>query len=144
MVHEMMICFLTMLLASFFAFAFIKSTFAFFHRTVPPNLEAHCENWAGGYSARIVWNIPNGVWTTVEVNATVKNSNINDINVNNHVISGLQPAKRYKVSVGLLSGSERSADPFEFFCLTDQRGKQSGLKQSLAFSFLRFCSVRRL
>ncbi|KAM4524280.1 receptor-type tyrosine-protein phosphatase H-like [Odontesthes bonariensis] len=92
---------------------------------LPPNLKAHCEYWAGGYSARVVWSRPNGVWTTVQVNTTGKTFNI-DGNEDHHIIPRLQPAKRYKVSISLLSGSERSAEPFEFFCLTDQRGVIAG------------------
>ncbi|KAG8009147.1 Receptor-type tyrosine-protein phosphatase eta [Nibea albiflora] len=40
--------------------------------TIPPNLNAHCENWDSGYSLYIEWNNPDGVWTAVEVNVTGK------------------------------------------------------------------------
>lgn len=95
-----------------------------FH-SVPPNLKAHCEYWAAGYSALVAWNEPDGEWTAVEVNVSDqslrKNRSEKEV-----VIAGFQPAKKYKVSVTSLSGPDgtvRSSEAHVFKCETDPRGE---------------------
>ncbi|XP_041830468.1 receptor-type tyrosine-protein phosphatase H-like [Melanotaenia boesemani] len=92
---------------------------------LPPLLTAHCEFWGSGYSARIVWDKPNGVWTSVELNVTGKNLFVSG-QADHLIIDGLQPAKKYKVSLASVSGTERKSEPFVFSCLTDQRGVIAG------------------
>ncbi|XP_068162058.1 receptor-type tyrosine-protein phosphatase H-like [Antennarius striatus] len=91
---------------------------------IPPDLKAHCENWAGGYSVYILWDEPDGVWTAVEVNVTGKTHTLTD--GENHIqISGFQPARTYEVSLASLSGARKS-EPFVFLCATDGRGVIAG------------------
>ncbi|CAG5907464.1 unnamed protein product [Menidia menidia] len=92
---------------------------------LPSNLKGYCKYWGSGYAARIIWDPPNGVWTTVQVNVSGKTFDING-KEDHFILHELKPAKRYKVSLGLLSGTERSAEPFEFSCLTDDRGVIAG------------------
>ncbi|XP_044034999.1 receptor-type tyrosine-protein phosphatase H-like isoform X2 [Siniperca chuatsi] len=92
---------------------------------IPPDLRAHCEYWAAGYSVFIVWNKPDGVWTSVEVNVTGKTHKVK--NGEQHLkISGFLPAKTYEVSLASLSGIVRSYKPFVFSCPTDPRGVIAG------------------
>lgn len=90
---------------------------------VPPALSGHCEYSAAGYSVKIVWKKPPGMWTAVEVNVSgrtfwTKNQEDQDITV-----SGFQPATTYQVSLAALSGTVRRSEPSVFPCPTDPRGK---------------------
>ncbi|XP_038592525.1 receptor-type tyrosine-protein phosphatase H-like isoform X3 [Micropterus salmoides] len=92
---------------------------------IPPDLSAHCEYWAAGYSVFIVWNKPAGVWTSVEVNVTGKTHKVE--NGEQHIkISGFLPARTYEVSLASLSGTVRSYKPIVFSCPTDPRGVIAG------------------
>ena len=91
--------------------------------SVPPYLSAHCEYWAAGYSVSVVWNKPDGVWTSVEVNVTGKTYKVLENGEQHLIISGFLPARTYEVSLASLSGTVRSSDPFVFSCLTDPRGQ---------------------
>ncbi|XP_029311807.1 receptor-type tyrosine-protein phosphatase H-like isoform X2 [Cottoperca gobio] len=93
--------------------------------TVPPYLSAHCEYSAAGYSVFIVWNKPDGVWTSVEVNVTGKTTPVPGNEQHSIKISGFQPAKTYEVSLSSVSGTVRSR-PFVFSCHTDPRGVIAG------------------
>ncbi|TDG98222.1 hypothetical protein EPR50_G00214830 [Perca flavescens] len=93
---------------------------------LPPYLSAHCEYWAAGYSVSVVWNKPDGVWTSVEVNVTGKPHKVLENGEQRLIISGFLPARTYEVSLVLLSGTVRSSDPFVFSCLTDPRGVIAG------------------
>ncbi|XP_075949723.1 receptor-type tyrosine-protein phosphatase H-like isoform X2 [Anarhichas minor] len=101
---------------------------------LPAYLSAECEYWAAGYSVSIVWNNPEGVWTSVEVNVSGETHPVpgNDKHLR---ISGFQPAKTYEVSLALLSGTVKSHEPFVFSCLTDPRGVIAGA----VFAVVIFC-----
>ncbi|KAM6896884.1 receptor-type tyrosine-protein phosphatase H [Xenentodon cancila] len=108
---------------------------------LPPNLKADCEFLAGGYSTRLVWNKPDGVWTTVEVNMTGKKYSVEGTN-KELIIPGLQPAKKYLVSLASLSGTVRSSEPYAFLCATDPRGVIGGsVFAVLLFALLLFVAV---
>ncbi|XP_076743975.1 receptor-type tyrosine-protein phosphatase eta-like [Maylandia zebra] len=87
---------------------------------LPPNLNAHCEYWAAGYSVLIKWTVPEGEWTNAEVNVAGKTHTVASPETE-IIIDGFQPAKKYKVSVTSLSGV-RSSEPHVFYCQTDPRG----------------------
>lgn len=107
--HELVMCII------------VKAFLHLFH-SVPPGLTAHCEYWAAGYSIRIVWNKPVGMWTDVEVNVTGKPKKIPNT-VQYIVIPGFLPARTYEVSLASFSGTVRSSEPFVFKCSTDPRGE---------------------
>ncbi|XP_032431079.1 receptor-type tyrosine-protein phosphatase eta isoform X4 [Xiphophorus hellerii] len=95
---------------------------------IPPSLAPLCSYWGSGYSAQIKWDEPDGVWTTAELSISGKTFTLNP-NENRLIVDGLQPAKKYKVSV--ISRLETKADPLIsepsiFFCLTDNRGVIGG------------------
>lgn len=100
----------------------VKASYPLFY-LVPPDLSAHCEYWAAGYSIFIVWNKPDGVWTAVEVNVTGEIYKKDKIGEQHLKIPGFLPAKTYKVSLASLSGDVRSLEPFVFSCSTDPRGE---------------------
>lgn len=89
--------------------------------SVPPNLNAHCEYWAAGYSFLIKWTVPEGEWTNAEVNVAGKTHTVASPETE-IIMDGFQPAKKYKVSVTSLSGV-RSSEPHVFYCQTDPRGE---------------------
>ncbi|XP_076743561.1 receptor-type tyrosine-protein phosphatase H isoform X3 [Maylandia zebra] len=91
---------------------------------LPPNLNAHCEYWAAGYSVLIKWTDPEGEWTNAEVNVTGKTHTVASPETE-ITINGFQPAKKYKVSVTSMSGV-RSSEPHVFYCQTDPRGVIAG------------------
>ncbi|KAM6898595.1 receptor-type tyrosine-protein phosphatase H-like [Lycodopsis pacificus] len=102
---------------------------------IPAYLSADCEYWDAGYSVSIVWNKPEGVWTSVEVNVSGKTRTVHGNYQLPLTISGFQPAKTYEVSLALLSGTARSREPFVFSCLTDPRGVIAGA----VFAVIIFC-----
>ncbi|XP_017274033.2 receptor-type tyrosine-protein phosphatase H isoform X3 [Kryptolebias marmoratus] len=91
---------------------------------IPPWLTGHCKNWGSGYSARIIWDNPAGVWQKVRVNMSDQSYLVNQTE-KQLVINGLQPAKTYKVSLVSLSGS-RCSESSVFLCNTDNRGVIAG------------------
>ncbi|XP_036936482.1 receptor-type tyrosine-protein phosphatase H-like isoform X3 [Acanthopagrus latus] len=97
---------------------------------IPPCLNARCEHWDAGYSVRIAWDEPEGVWTAVEVNVTGKSYRKDKDDGHSIVLSGFLPAKHYEVSLTSLSGtgkgSEQHSEPFVFSCATDSRGVIAG------------------
>ncbi|KAK5850761.1 hypothetical protein PBY51_001611 [Eleginops maclovinus] len=93
---------------------------------IPPNLIARCEYVAAGYSLSIIWNKPDGVWTSVNVNVTGKSPEILENGERSLEISGFLPARKYEVSIASVSGDVRSSDPLVFTCLTDPRGVIAG------------------
>ncbi|XP_026206995.1 receptor-type tyrosine-protein phosphatase H isoform X7 [Anabas testudineus] len=108
---------------------------------LPPGLTAHCEYWAAGYSIRIVWNKPVGMWTDVEVNVTGKPKKIPNT-VQYIVIPGFLPARTYEVSLASFSGTVRSSEPFVFKCSTDPRGVIAGsVLAVLLFCVLVFLAI---
>ncbi|XP_071375556.1 receptor-type tyrosine-protein phosphatase H-like isoform X3 [Centroberyx affinis] len=92
---------------------------------IPPDINAHCDYWAAGYSILIRWDVPEGVWTGVEVNVTGDTYNVSRNGKLETQISGFQPAKVYKVSLATLSGPLRSKS-LVFDCRTDPRGVIAG------------------
>lgn len=107
-------------LCCYAALFIIVKVFLHLFCSVPPGLRAHCEYWAAGYSIRVVWNKPDGVWTDVEVNVTGQTHNTT---LDYIVINGFLPAKTYEVSLASLSGTLRSSVPFVFKCSTDPRSE---------------------
>ncbi|KAI9536670.1 hypothetical protein NQZ68_031745 [Dissostichus eleginoides] len=93
---------------------------------VPPYLSARCEYSAAGYSMSIIWNKPEGVWTSVEVNVTGKTPKKLENGEQFLEISGFLPARKYEVSIASVSGDVRSYEPLVFSCLTDPRGVIAG------------------
>ena len=104
----------------------VNASFYLFY-SVPPCLNARCEHWDAGYSVRIAWDEPEGVWTAVEVNVTGKSYRKHKDDGHSIVLSGFLPAKHYEVSLTSLSGtgkgSEQRSEPFVFSCATDSRGE---------------------
>lgn len=98
----------------------VKTLFWF---QVPPALSGHCEHWAAGYSLKIVWNKPPGVWTAVEVNVSGRTLRTGNQEEQHLTASGFQPAATYQVSLTALSGTVRRSEPSVFLCHTDPRGK---------------------
>lgn len=96
---------------------------ALFWFQVPPALRAHCEYWAAGYSVKIVWNKPPGVWTAVEVNVSGRTLRTHHQEEQYITASGFQPATTHQVSLTALSGTVRRSEPSVFQCHTDPRGK---------------------
>ncbi|KAM3591984.1 uncharacterized protein V6R79_010785 [Siganus canaliculatus] len=91
---------------------------------LPADVEnAQCHYWANGYSVRIVWDEPKGVFTEVEVNVAGQTHNTSE---NHIIIPGFQPARTYSVSVVSLSGTKRSQTPVALLCKTDPRGVIAG------------------
>ncbi|XP_034070364.1 receptor-type tyrosine-protein phosphatase H-like isoform X2 [Gymnodraco acuticeps] len=93
---------------------------------VPPYLRSSCEYSAAGYSMSIIWNKPEGIWTSVEVNVTGKTLKKLENGKHSLDISGFLPARKYEVSIASVSGDVRSDEPFVFSCLTDPRGVIAG------------------
>ncbi|KAK2820301.1 hypothetical protein Q5P01_023260 [Channa striata] len=104
----------------------------------PPGLMAHCEYLASGYSIKIVWNKPDGVWTAVEMNVSGRTYSAGNQSEQHYTIHGFQPAKHYTVSLISLSGSVRSSTAFVFTCSTDPRGVIAGSVLGVMF-FLLIC-----
>ncbi|XP_055360427.1 receptor-type tyrosine-protein phosphatase H-like isoform X2 [Betta splendens] len=105
---------------------------------LPPGLRAHCEYWASGYSIRVEWNKPDGVWTEVELNVT---GQTHSTTAGFIVIPGFSPAKTYEVSVAALSGTLRSSVPFVFQCSTDPRGVIGGSVFGVLLVILLVCLI---
>ncbi|XP_033963190.1 receptor-type tyrosine-protein phosphatase H-like isoform X2 [Pseudochaenichthys georgianus] len=93
---------------------------------VPPYLRSSCEYSAAGYSMSIIWNKPEGIWTSVEVNVTGKTHKKLENGEHSLEISGFLPARKYEVSIASVSGDVRSDELFVFSCLTDPRGVIAG------------------
>lgn len=118
----------------------VKTLFLFY--SVPPDLSAHCEYWAAGYSVFVVWNKPDGVWTAVEVNVTGKTYTGGKDGEQDIKIPGFQPARTYEVSLASLSKTVRSSEPFVFSCSTDPRGESKWLYDiwnSISVCFMMWC-----
>ncbi|XP_061666416.1 receptor-type tyrosine-protein phosphatase H-like [Syngnathoides biaculeatus] len=94
--------------------------------TIPPGLTAHCEYWEAGYSVFIVWDAPEGLWTSVEVNVSGRTHTVQDVEQRHIKIGGFQPARTYQVSLSSLSGTSRRSEPYVFQCPTDPRGVIAG------------------
>nr|XP_061807665.1 receptor-type tyrosine-protein phosphatase H-like [Nerophis lumbriciformis] len=61
--------------------------------TIPPDLTAHCKYWEFGYSVLIVWDKPDGLWTSVEVNVSEQMHTVEDMEQQHIEIGGFQPAR---------------------------------------------------
>ncbi|MEQ2188976.1 hypothetical protein GOODEAATRI_020402, partial [Goodea atripinnis] len=92
----------------------------------PPSLTARCSYWASGYGTGISWDTPGGVWTAVEVHINGK-SFLVDRKESQLTVKGLQPARRYEVSLISKLVTEfgnRSSEPSVIICSTDNRGNE--------------------
>ncbi|XP_029383488.1 receptor-type tyrosine-protein phosphatase H isoform X2 [Echeneis naucrates] len=109
---------------------------------IPTNVHGSCSYLNGGSSIVVFWDEPTGVWTEVEVNVTGRTVKIYEHTKRQTIISALQPAKTYEVSLSLLSGDLRSHEPFIVFCSTDPRGVIAGsVLAVLLFLVLVFLAV---
>ncbi|XP_054454958.1 receptor-type tyrosine-protein phosphatase H-like isoform X2 [Anoplopoma fimbria] len=110
---------------------------------IPPYLSAHCEYSAAGYSVFIVWDHPDGVWTSVEVNVAGETYKVPENKPQNLKISGFQPAKTYQVSLATLvmplSGPIRKSEQLFFSCPTDPRGVIAGAVIAVVLFCLLVC-----
>ena len=100
--------------------------YTYFHLfySAPQDIQSgHCENYGDGYSVSIVWDKPEGVSTSVEVNVNGKTERVPEGDGQKLVLSGFQPAKTYEVSLTSLSGDVRSDKSLVFPCPTDPRGE---------------------
>lgn len=91
---------------------------------VPPDLSNwRCDYSAGGYALSLSWEAQLGEWSAAEANLTGRapQKEISP-NVLSTQITGLQPAKTYSISLGVLSGDLRS-NPVVISCGTDPRGE---------------------
>lgn len=95
--------------------------------SVPPSVTADCSYWASGYGAIINMKPLDGVLTAVEVTINKKTLTIHETVINTGlIVKGLQPAKRYEVSLVSQLEAEnliRRSEPSVFFCSTDNRGE---------------------
>ncbi|XP_046906715.1 receptor-type tyrosine-protein phosphatase H-like [Hypomesus transpacificus] len=94
---------------------------------VPPDLSNwRCDYSAGGYALSLSWEAQLGEWSAAEANLTGRapQKEISP-NVLSTQITGLQPAKTYSISLGVLSGDLRS-NPVVISCGTDPRGVIGG------------------
>lgn len=94
-----------------------------FRCPVPPALSAYCEYWGAGYSVKIAWDKPPGVWTAVEVNVSGRTLRTDDPEQQYMTVPGFQPATTHRVSLAALSGTVRRLEASVFTCPTDPRGK---------------------
>ncbi|MEQ2243563.1 hypothetical protein ILYODFUR_008219, partial [Ilyodon furcidens] len=95
---------------------------------IPPSLTARCSYWASGYGTGISWDTPDGVWTAVEVHINGKTFLV-DRKESQLTVKGLQPARRYQVSLISKLVTEfrnRSSEPSVIICSTDNRGVIAG------------------
>ncbi|XP_038157020.1 receptor-type tyrosine-protein phosphatase H-like [Cyprinodon tularosa] len=97
---------------------------------IPPSVTADCSYWASGYGAKINMKPLDGVLTGVEVTINKKTLTINETVIKTGlIVKGLQPAKRYEVSLVSQLEAEnviRRSEPSVFFCSTDNRGVIAG------------------
>ncbi|KAM4624493.1 receptor-type tyrosine-protein phosphatase H-like [Polymixia lowei] len=105
---------------------------------IPPDLKAHCDYSAAGYSISVGWEAPDGVWTGVEVHVSGKTHPVHNNRELETQISGFQPAKTYQVSVASLSGTLRS-NLYIFNCSTDPRGVIAGAVMAVIIICLLIC-----
>ncbi|XP_069048084.1 uncharacterized protein [Lepisosteus oculatus] len=67
-----------------------------------------CQPLSGGYSLRLSWTAPRGVWTGLEVRVSGRPP-LQEVGHQDWVdITGLQPARDYDIAVTTLSGTRRS------------------------------------
>ncbi|XP_015255525.1 PREDICTED: receptor-type tyrosine-protein phosphatase H-like, partial [Cyprinodon variegatus] len=97
---------------------------------IPPSVTADCSYWASGYGARINVKPLDGVLTAVVVTINKEILTINETVIKTGlIVKGLQPAKRYEVSLVSQLEAEnliRRSEPSVFFCSTDNRGVIAG------------------
>ncbi|KAM4624348.1 receptor-type tyrosine-protein phosphatase H-like isoform 2-T2 [Polymixia lowei] len=105
---------------------------------IPPDLKAHCDYSAAGYSISVGWEAPDGVWTGVEVHVSGETHTVHNNRELETQISGFQPAKTYQVSVASLSGTLRS-NLYIFNCSTDPRGVIAGAVMAVIIICLLIC-----
>ncbi|XP_029977351.1 receptor-type tyrosine-protein phosphatase H-like [Sphaeramia orbicularis] len=110
---------------------------------IPPSLSAVCKDWAAGYSIYIEWNAPYGTWSAVEVNVTDQTHTYAQNGEQHAEIPGFQPAKKYKVSIVSLSGTNRTerSKPFVFYCKTDERGVIAGSVMGVLLFGVLICAI---
>ncbi|KAK6329073.1 hypothetical protein J4Q44_G00010510 [Coregonus suidteri] len=109
---------------------------------VPPALiSPRCDYLSGGYAFSLAWDVPEGIWTSVEVNVTGKSpQTVKGMCVMKADIDGVQPAQTYPVSLALISGP-RMSKAVSFSCNTDPRGVIAGSVMAVLLLCLLVCLV---
>ncbi|XP_028332597.1 receptor-type tyrosine-protein phosphatase H-like isoform X2 [Gouania willdenowi] len=110
---------------------------------LPPSsiVNAHCDYWGSGYSIRVVWDAPYGLWTHVEVNVTGENVLVSENDKRHTIINGFQPAQTYGVSVSLRYEERMSERAFVFDCSTDPRGVIAGSVMAVLIFIILVCAA---
>ncbi|KAM9816964.1 receptor-type tyrosine-protein phosphatase H-like [Neosynchiropus ocellatus] len=109
-------------------------------QTYPPVVKASCKYSSAGYSITVVWDQPVGRWDAVDINVAGKDSTFPKRDPAQYTISGLQPAKRYQVSVTTVSGRLRNPSPV-FGCHTDPRGVIAGSVVAVVIFAVAVCLI---
>ncbi|KAM9560541.1 receptor-type tyrosine-protein phosphatase H-like isoform 2-T2 [Salvelinus alpinus] len=125
----------------FTVFEGIKSSGASdFTVTIPPALiRPRCDYLSSGYAFSLAWDVPEGIWTSVEVNVTGKSpQRVEGEWVMKADIDGVQPAQAYQVSLASISG-HRMSKAVSFSCNTDPRGVIAGSVMAVLLLCLLVC-----
>ncbi|XP_029485375.1 receptor-type tyrosine-protein phosphatase H isoform X1 [Oncorhynchus nerka] len=109
---------------------------------VPPALiRPRCDYLSSGYAFSLAWDVPEGIWTSVEVNVTGKSpQRVEGERVRKVDINGVQPAQTYRVSLASISG-RRISQAVSFSCNTDPRGVIAGSVMAVLLLCLLVCLV---
>ncbi|XP_052344120.1 receptor-type tyrosine-protein phosphatase H [Oncorhynchus keta] len=107
---------------------------------VPPALiRPRCDYLSSGYAFSLAWDVPEGIWTSVEVNVTGKSpQRVEGERVRKVDINGVQPAQTYRVSLASISG-RRISQAVSFSCTTDPRGVIAGSVMAVLLLCLLVC-----
>ncbi|KAM9560540.1 receptor-type tyrosine-protein phosphatase H-like isoform 1-T1 [Salvelinus alpinus] len=107
---------------------------------VPPALiRPRCDYLSSGYAFSLAWDVPEGIWTSVEVNVTGKSpQRVEGEWVMKADIDGVQPAQAYQVSLASISG-HRMSKAVSFSCNTDPRGVIAGSVMAVLLLCLLVC-----
>uniref|UniRef100_A0A8C8EQH5 protein-tyrosine-phosphatase n=1 Tax=Oncorhynchus tshawytscha TaxID=74940 RepID=A0A8C8EQH5_ONCTS len=107
---------------------------------VPPALiRPRCDYLSSGYAFSLAWDVPEGIWTSVEVNVTGKSpQRVEGEWVRKVDIDGVQPAQTYRVSLASISG-RRISKAVSFSCNTDPRGVIAGSVMAVLLLCLLVC-----
>lgn len=107
---------------------------------VPPDLiRPRCDYLSSGYAFSLAWDMPAGIWTSVEVNVTGKSpQRVEGDWLMKADIDGVQPAQTYQVSLASISGP-RMSTAVSFSCNTDPRGVIAGSVMAVLLLCLLVC-----
>uniref|UniRef100_A0A4W5RID3 protein-tyrosine-phosphatase n=1 Tax=Hucho hucho TaxID=62062 RepID=A0A4W5RID3_9TELE len=107
---------------------------------VPPDpISPKCDYLSSGYAFSLAWDVPWGIWTSVEVNVTGKSpQRVEGERVMKVDIDGVQPAQTYQVSLASISRF-RMSKAVSFSCNTDPRGVIAGSVMAVLLLCLLVC-----